>query len=259
MSTLTPIEVPSDTEKAKALAVKEASEQYLASFARADCLKKINGVLEVFNVSPWTDSHLGIASQGQCEIVDMVDMEEIVEGKRVRLTFHVRLPTGTYKDVSVNFGGKVMFVVPYLQLPNRDDDAINQVYLVKRWRVETGNWSYELPHGLVFDDGNDFSDPINSPAHEILSCTFGIKAVNHLGSAHVSSLGDLTLKGENSSANTCVLAAHIRSPFERRLGDCEIVRLSMRQTIALIEQGTKITDVNTVATLLRAAKKFGNR
>lgn len=257
MSSLTPIEVPSDALQTEGATSETVDCRTVATLSREKRLTKINSILETYNVTPWVDSNLGIAEKGQCEIMDVVDVQDITEERRVRLTLRVRLPTGIYADIKVNFGGKLMYVVPYIQLPDpRHDDPINEVYMVKRWRIETGNWSYELPHGLVFDDGKDFSDPFDSPAHEILSRTFGAKAVNSLSAAQVMPLGELTLKGENSRAETCVLAASILFPFERRIGDCEIVRMELQQTISLIEEGEKITDVNTIATLLRASKKF---
>lgn len=259
MSSLTPIEISPEAQASREKEVEEEAEAYLASCARDECLAKINGILDAFNVPRWTDGNLGVAAKGQCEVVDMVDMEELVEGKRVRLELRVRLPTGVHTNVKVNFGGKIVYVVPYLQLPSaKEGGAESDVFLIKRWRIETGNWSFELPHGLVFDEDRDFDHPFESPAHEILTRTFGKKGVGYLSAAHVHLLGKLTLKGENARAETCVLAASIRFTFEKRLGDCEIVRQTLPHALSLIEQGV-ITDVNTVATLLRAANKFGAR
>ncbi|MFC1703011.1 hypothetical protein ACFLZO_00935 [Patescibacteria group bacterium] len=260
MSSLTPIELPPEELEAKKKEINLAAKAYIASCARGECLAKINSVLETFNVPRWTDANLGFVNEGQCEVIDMLDMEEIVKGKRVRLTLLVRLPTGSSTSVKVNFGGQIVYVVPYLQMPApRRGEPVNEVYLVKRWRIETGGWSYELPHGLVFIDGKKEPDAFNTPAHEILTRSFGEEAVLKFTAAHVYPLGHLTLKGENARADTYVLAASIRFTFKKRKGDCEIVRLTLKQCISLIKKGEQITDVNTVATLLRAAEKFDIR
>ncbi|HSD12920.1 MAG TPA: hypothetical protein VLC10_05155, partial [Patescibacteria group bacterium] len=119
---------------------------------RADRLKKINDLLAEYRLPPWEDRNLGDPAEGQCEIIDLVDVAELGP-RRVALTLRMRATDGTDHDVVLRFGGKVIYVAPLLNLLEGADAANGPMLcFMKRWRIEQGEWSLELPNCLVAED-----------------------------------------------------------------------------------------------------------
>jgi len=220
-------------------------------------LKKINAVFAAYGLPNWEPKNLGDAAAGECEVLDLIDHAEIGPG-RIEVSFRAVAPGVGETDINVRFGGRLVSVVPYLVMNRTDGQQTNGplVGLCKRWRVETGDWSYELPKGIEFTEQANLVDPFDSPAHRVLSRIFGEICTDSLSAAKVVPIGGFDVKGESAQGLAFILAAEVRRPFPRRKGDGEIVLLRWPQILSLIDQGTAITDLATIGVLLRAARKF---
>ncbi|MEY4745089.1 MAG: hypothetical protein RL272_1034 [Candidatus Parcubacteria bacterium] len=220
---------------------------------RADRLKKINDILAEYRLPPWEDRHLGDAAEGQCEIIDLVDMAELGP-RRVALTLRMRESGGAEHDVSLRFGGAVVYVVPLLNLLEGEDASSGPMLcLAKRWRIEHGEWSMELPHALVAeDDLGGATDALDSPAHRVLAATFGGVCIESLTAAKILPLGSFKVKGEARPAEAYLFAATVLKPFMRKRGDGAIVKLAWTNAAPIIEGGAYLTEPVTAAALWRA-------
>ncbi|HTK04000.1 MAG TPA: hypothetical protein VL500_00270 [Candidatus Eisenbacteria bacterium] len=226
--------------------------------ARQRCLDAINDVLAENRLRPWEARHLGDPAEGQCQITDFLDAKTLGP-RRVAITVRIRDTQGQECDITVRFGGAVVYVVPLLNLVE-GPDAPNGPMLcfTKRWRIEHGDWSLELPHGLVQeDDLGDPVDPLFSRSHRVLAGTFGQEAVESLAAAKILPLGTFKLKGEAAPAEAYILAATVLRNFTRRKGDGGIVKFAWNDIGKLLENGNNVlTEPATVATIFRAAKNF---
>lgn len=225
--------------------------------ARQRCLSVINDILAEYRLPPWTDGHLGDPAEGQCEIVDFVDMAPLAP-RRVAITVRMRDPLGQEREVSIRFGGAVVYVVPLLNLLDGEDAGSGPMLcLSKRWRIEHGDWSLELPHALVAeDDLGDPEHPLASRAHRAFAATFGEVAVESISAAKVVPLGAFKVRGEARPAEAYILASTVMKPFVRRKGDGSLVKLAWSGAPAILDGGKHITEPVTVATLYRALRKF---
>ncbi len=227
---------------------------------RADRLKKINDLLSEFGLPPWEDRNLGDAEEGQCEILDLMDIAELGP-RRIELTLKMRETNGAEHDVKLRFGGRVVYVAPLLNLLDGEDAASGPMLcFVKRWRIEHGDWSLELPHGLVPEDrlGSPL-DPLASPAHAVLAANFGDACLDGLTAAKIVPLGNFKVRGEARPAEAYLLASTVLKPFHRKRGDGAIVKLAWDRVSPIVENGTHLTEPVTVAALFRALRLFPPR
>src|SRR5688572_28648952 len=88
--------------------------------ARQRCLEAINDILAENRLRPWEDRHLGDPAEGQCQITDFIDAKTLGP-RRVAITFRMRDPLGQENDVTIRFGGVVVYVVPLLSLVEGPD------------------------------------------------------------------------------------------------------------------------------------------
>jgi len=222
-----------------------------------DLLKKINSVLSAYNLPPWQAQQLGNIANGECQILDMIDFVELGPS-RVELGFRVAVPGVGEQLVRVRFGGTLIGVIPYLVISRLGgQETGGSVALCKRWRVESGEWSYELPKSVEFiDPSEDMASPFDSPAHRVITKIYGQVCADALTAAKVIPVGAFTVKGESAPGQAFILVAEVSRPFPRRKGDGEIVLVKWPGIRQLIENGRGITDVTTVGILLRAANIF---
>lgn len=225
--------------------------------SKADRLQKINSILTEFGIPNWTEGNLGDISQCIPEIMDLTDVREIGP-KRIELEFLMSIPGGDEQRVRLRFGGRIIYVIPLLSFTHGGDDLRGQQCgLVKRWRIEKGDMSLEIPHGLIqhgLDPAID-TDPFNSPSHQVLTSTFGSVFIESMGVAKVVKIGELLIKGEWRPAECFVYAAMVDKAFPRKKGDGQIFLMSWDKLVGLVRQGTYVTDVNAVALLTQAAQK----
>lgn len=225
--------------------------------ARQRCLQAINDVLAERRLPPWEDRHLGDPGEGQCEITDFIDAQELGP-RRVAITLRMKDPIGTDREVTVRFGGTVVYVVPLLNLLEGEDaDSGPMLCLQKRWRVEHGEWSLELPHALVAeDDLGDPEDPLASRSHRVLAATFGDVAVESITAARILPLGTFKVKGEARPAEAYILASTVMKSFMRRRGDGSVVKVAWSGILPILDGGKHITEPVTVAALSQAARRY---
>lgn len=225
--------------------------------ARQRCLQAINDVLSEHRLPHWEDRHLGDQGEGQCEITDFVDAEALGP-RRVAITVRMRNPVGANQEVTVRFGGTVVYVVPLLNLLDGEDAGMGPMLcLQKRWRVEQGEWSLELPHAHVAEDSlGDPEDPLASRAHHAFTATFGDVAAESISAAKVIPLGTFKVKGEARPAEAYILASTVMKPFLRRKGDGALVKLRWNTISPLLDDGKHLTEPVTLATLYRAWRKY---
>lgn len=226
--------------------------------ARRRCLEAINDVLAENRLKPWEERNLGDPAEGQCLITDFIDAKTLGP-RRVAITLRMRDWSGQDRDVTVRFGGAVIYVVPLLNLVEGPDAANGPMLcFTKRWRIEHGDWSLELPHALVPEDGlGDPLDPLFSRSHRVLLETFGPECVAALTAAKILPVGTFKLKGEAAPAEAYILASTVLQNFVRRKGDGAIVKFAWNDVAKLLENGNNVvTEPATAATLFRAAKKF---
>src|SRR5512142_1365836 len=224
---------------------------------RADRLKKINDILSEYRLPPWEDRNLGDPAEGQCEILDLVDVAEIGP-RRIELTLRMREMNGVAHDVALRFGGQVVYVAPLLNLLDGEDAGHGPMLcFVKRWRIEHGDWSLELPHGLVAeDDLGDPADPLASPAHRVLAANFGDVCPESLTAAKIVPLGNFKVRGEARPAEAYIFASTVLTPFLRKRGDGAIVKLAWSRVAPIVESGKHLTEPVTVAALFRALRLY---
>ncbi len=225
---------------------------------RPDRLKKINDVLLAYGFPPWDDRRLGKADEGQCEIIDLADVAEL-DPRRIELALRILDPGGGEHDVKVRFGGFVAVVLPlFTVLEGQAADGVPRICLAKRWRVESGVWTYEAPRCLVHDDEYEtLTHPRASAAHRVLAATFGADALDGIGAARVEPLGEFPLKGEASPARAFLVAAAVLRPFSRKRGDGAVVKLTWDEAMRLVEDGRYLNEPATAVAFGRAAKRFG--
>jgi len=223
---------------------------------RSELLRRINEAFVRCGLPPWTETNLGSVREGQCEILDLSETR-LLANKRLELVFSVQIPGGDQERITVRFGGTILYVLPMLLVAHGEPDRHGlHVALNKRWRIERGGWSYELPRRMhYFSDRTKAADPLNSPAHEVLAKTFGDVCLDALGPAKVVSLGQLLVKGEGLPAEAYLLSATVKKPFPRKKGDGAMVLLKLAEVLALIDQGEAIVDLPSVAVILRAARR----
>ena len=228
-----------------------------ARLSGADLLDKINSIFEAFALPRWEALQLGDTDNGECRIIDMIDFTELGP-RRIEMKLLVDVPGVGETTVRVRFGGRLVMVIPYLVVDQAGAHGSGaSVALCKRWRVENGEWSYELPKGIEHvDPAEDAADPFDSPSHRVLGRIFGQLCIDSLTAAKVIPVGPFTVKGESEPGQAYILVAEVRQSFPRRKGDGEIVLLKWPQVINLIKKGRGITDLSTVAVLLRAAHIF---
>jgi hypothetical protein len=236
--------------KEQAMSVPELSKN--------EALRKINDILEAYSLPQWELSRLGDIASGKCEIIDMKDVTEITD-KRIEITVRMLTPAGDEVDIRIRIGGTVHYVIPYLSVTEKNLVTNHYVGLVKRWRVEHGEWSFELPRGLVFKEQHSAeTDAFDSPSHQVLKDTFGNDCLEHLSAAKIMPVGEMTMKWENRNCEAYMIIASVNQPFRRKQGDGELVLLQWHEVLALIDKGRYITDLGTIAVLLRAARSFQN-
>jgi ADP-ribose pyrophosphatase len=167
--------------------------------------------------------------------------EEIYHGKIVHLTVQdVRLPNGkTAKREIVNHVGAVAIVAL--------DDAQN-VLLVRQFRLAAQQVLTEIPAGTLNPD----EEPMACAERELQEET-GYKPgkLEPLGGVFVA-------PGYTTEFIHLFLATELRESVLTKDDDefLELDRVSLRDAIALIEQG-KIIDGKSVTGLLRAARRLG--
>ena len=225
---------------------------------RAERLRKINSILSEYGVPAWNEANLGDISQCVPEIEDITDVREIGP-KRIEIEFSLSIPGGEQQRVRLRFGGRIISVIPLLTFVHGDDDLRGlQCGLVKRWRIEKGDMSLEVPHGLSLDASDPIADasPLDSPSHRILASTFGDVFTDAMTAAKVVKIGEYLVKGESHPAECFVYAAMVQKPFPRKKGDGQIFLMQWDKLVNVVRQGTYVTDVNAVALLLQAAQKY---
>ncbi len=215
-------------------------------------LTDINGIFRSHGLPVWETKHLGSAEKGECQIVGLRNVRDLPDG-RIEIEFEVIVPVTGPTAITARFGGPMVFVLPYLGTTAGQNAGL-KIALMKHWRVEIGEWSYELPHG--FDprpgDGTEF-DPIDSPAHRVLERTFGDVCSESLGASRVMPLTDLRLRHEAAPAKAYLLVASVLRPFPRRIGEGEIVLLDWPQVMCLLRRNNFVTDPTARAILYEAA------
>lgn len=224
--------------------------------SRQDRLRKINDLLVEFGLPAWEEKRLGDVSQGECEITDLVDMHELAP-RRLALTVRMIDPAGAKRDVVLRVGGTITFVVPLLTLLEGEFASKGPALcMAKRWRIEHGEWSFELPHALVPEgEGGNPHDPLASPAHRALASVFGDVCVESLAAAMIVPLGSFKVKGEANHAEAYLFAATVLRNFPRKQGDGAIVKVGWDSVESLLDGG-KFTEPATAATLYRALRKY---
>lgn len=226
--------------------------------SRDETLKKINDILEAYGLPLWTKERLGDIEAGKCQIIDMKDVTEITDD-RIEITVRMLTPYGVETDIRLRFGGTVHYVLPYLTVTGTNLEVQHYVALVKRWRVEHGEWSFQLPHGLAYTERHSPAiDALESPSHQVLKNAFGQECMDSLSAAKIMPMGGLTLKWETRRCAAYMLVATVNKQFERKKGDGEIVLLKWRDVLSHIDQGKYITDLGTVAVLLKADRNYPN-
>lgn len=225
---------------------------------RQERLAKINGILAEYRLPPWKDADLGDLAQGQCEVLDLADLQEL-GGRRIALTLRVLDPLGGERRVTVRFGGALVYVVPLLNLIDGEDAGKGPMCcFVKRWRIEHGEFSYELPHALVPEEelDGDPLDPMGSRSHRVLADVFGRECVEGLTAAKVVPVMTLRTKGESRPAEAYLLAATVLKPFQRRKGDGAVVKLAWDAVAPLVEGGKHVTEPASLAVLHRTLRMY---
>lgn len=228
-----------------------------SELTRQDRLRKFNDILTEFGIPPWEERRLGDVAQGECEILDLVDMHELAP-RRLALTVRMMDPAGTERTVTLRVGGTVTFVVPLLTLLEGEFAAKGPALcLAKRWRIEHGDWSLELPHALIPEGESDNAlDPLASPAHRVLASVFGDVSVESLSAAKIVPLGAFKVKGEARHAEAYLFASTVLKNFPRRHGDGAIVKVGWNAVESLLDGGKTITEPSTAATLYRALRTY---
>ncbi len=222
-----------------------------------DLLSKINSALSAFGLPPWEAGQLGSIDDGQCQVLDMLDFIELGP-ERLEMTLLISVPGVGVRTTRVRFGGSLISVIPYLVVSGLGTQANGgSVALCKRWRVESGEWSYELPKSVEFiRPDEDLCSPFDSPAHRVVAKIYGQQCTDALTAAKVIPVGRFSVKGESAPGQAFILAAEVARPFPRRKGDGEIVLLKWPNALSLIERGRGITDLLSMSVLLRAAGIF---
>ncbi|HTM69010.1 MAG TPA: hypothetical protein VL426_06985 [Candidatus Binatia bacterium] len=225
--------------------------------SRQDRLEKINGILAEYRLPPWKDARLGDPAEGQCEVLDLADLQELGD-RRIALTLRVRDPLGEERRVTVNVGGALVYVVPLLNLLDGEDAGNGPMCcFVKRWRIEHGEFSYELPHALVPEGSlGGTLDPMDSPSHRVLAAAFGPESVDALTAAKIVPVGTFRVKGEARPAEAYILAATVLKPFMRRKGDGAVVKLAWPKVAPLVESGKHVTEPVSAAALHLALRMY---
>lgn len=225
--------------------------------SRQDRLRKFNDILAEFGLPAWEERRLGDVSRGECEILDLADMQEIGP-HRLALTVRMIDPAGTERTVTLRVGGTVTFVVPLLTLLEGEFATKGPALcMAKRWRIEHGDWSLELPHALIPEGESDNAlDPLASPAHRVLSSVFGDVSVESLAAAKIVPIGSFKVKGEARHAEAYLFASTVLKNFPRRNGDGAIVKVAWDAVESLLEGGKAITEPSTAATLYRALRRY---
>lgn len=228
-----------------------------SELSRADRLRKFNDILAEYGLPAWEDRRLGDVAQGECEILDLVDLQELGP-RRLGLTVKMIDPAGTERNVALRVGGTITFVVPLLTLLEGEFASKGPALcLAKRWRIEHGDWSMELPHALIPEgEGGDRQDPLASPAHRVLATVFGDVSVESLTAARIVPLGTFKVKGEANLAEAYLFASTVLRNFPRRFGDGAIVKVGWDAIEALLDGGKAIAEPSTAATLYRALRKY---
>lgn len=228
-----------------------------SELSRPDRLRKFNDILAEYGLPAWEERRLGDVAQGECEILDLVDMHEL-SPRRLALTVRMIDPAGAERAVTLRVGGTVTFVVPLLTLLEGEFAGKGPALcLAKRWRIEHGDWSMELPHALIPEgEGSDPQDPLASPAHRVLSSVFGEVSVESLAAAKIVPLGPFKVKGEANHAEAYLFVATVMKNFPRRHGDGAIVKVGWDAVESLLDGGRTITEPSTAATLYRALRTY---
>ena len=228
---------------------------------RVRLLTAVNEILKMHGLPRITAERLGEASKDEAEIVGLSDFRAGSDGS-LEIMFRVSVPNLGEREIAVRFGGSGCVIIPLLSVSQNGEPCQAKVALVKKWRVENGDWSYELPRGRVTPDEHaNLEDPDKSPVYRIISDTFGEECRQALDRAAVVNVGKLDQRGEAASLDIVFMSASITQDFLRRPGDGRIVLVPLDQLLKLLDDDlgktTRVTEVVTTAALLKAARKLG--
>ncbi|MFA6604244.1 MAG: hypothetical protein WCT10_05445 [Patescibacteria group bacterium] len=224
-------------------------------------LEVVNKLLQQHKLPRIAIEQLGDASRGEAEIQGVSHYQILADGC-LEITYRVDVPHYGEKDIPVRFGSSSCVLIPMFSVSQNGEPATSKVALVKKWRVENNDWSYELPRGRILaSEYKLLEDPNVSPICRIIGLTFGEECRRALDCPVIVNVGKLTHRGEAASLDIIVVQATITKNFLRRPGDGRIVLVPREQLMKLIDEDndktTRITEVVTTAALLKAARKLG--
>lgn len=229
-----------------------------AETLKSAILEDINGILADEGIPPWELNNLGNLAEFVPEVAEVTDHRKIGPG-RIEIEFRMRIPGGEDQKVRIRFGGRLIYVLPLLNFCHGNEDLRGlNVGLVKRWRIEKGGISLEIPHALMphdIDPAMD-EDSFGSPAHRVLASAFGDVFIESMGAAKIVKCGQFLVKGEWRPAECHIFTTMVQQAFPRKRGDGEIFLMHWNKIPGLLKQGTYITDMNAAAVLSLAAQRF---
>ena len=228
---------------------------------RSRLLGAINEVMNLHQLPKLPVERLGDLRKDQAEILGINDFRGAEDGSLV-VDYRTMVPNIGERGISVRYGGSGCVVIPLLSVSQNGEPSSPKIALVKKWRVENGDWSYELPRGRVTpDEHKQLEDPDASPVYRIMGETFGAECQESLGRAVLVAVGKIDQRGEASAIDVVLMRAEITRDFLRRPGDGRITLVPLEQLLKLMDddlgkEPTRVTEAVTAAALLKCARKL---
>jgi len=224
-------------------------------------ISAVNEIMRMHGLQKLPVERLGEAARDEVEIQEVNDFRTF-EDNSVTIEFRTAVPNVGERNIAVRYGGSGCVVIPIFSVNLNGQDGEPKVALVKKWRVENGDWSYELPRGRVAaEEQQDIEDREKSPIRRIISATFGEECLRALDQASIVKIGKLDQRGEAASLDIVLFRAAVVQDFVRRPGDGRIVLMPPDQLMKLIDDDmdktTRVTEVVTTAALYKTARKLG--
>lgn len=208
---------------------------------RAQCLEKVNGILAAYGLPAWTEDRLGDRAKGQPEIIDVVETRD-ESPDSVVFDLMVADPSGAIRTEHVRVGGRSIVIVPVLATT----DGARHVWMIRRWRVGRGSWSYELPLVSIPMDAHD-------PARSAFAAAFGTDASDAVGHATPVRLGAVIAPCRADDAEAWLLRGTVARGTVARTSSGEAVRVAESALSPFVSGRMRLPDPVTQAVLCAAA------
>lgn len=208
---------------------------------RAECLKKMNGILAAYGLPEWTEDRLGDRAKGQPEIIDVVETRD-ESPDCVVFDFLVADPSGATRTEHVRVGGRGVVIVPVLTTT----DGHRHMWMIRRWRLGRGSWSYELPLVTIPVGAHD-------PARTAFTAAFGTNASDAVSDAKPVRLGAVIAPCRADDAEAWLLCGAVAPGTVARTSSGEAVRVAESALSPFVAGHMRLADPVTQAVLCAAA------